>query len=78
MTQRGTTFQTIWVKKEHHLYIKYSLAKSPGEVGVDVREAVILSQGEEDAGWAAALTLTTEAAVANASTGRAFPVLERK
>lgn len=45
---------------------------------MDVREAVVLSQRKQDTSRAAALPLTTEAAVANASTGRALPFLERK
>lgn len=43
-----------------------------------IREAVVLSQREEYAGRAAALPLAAEAAVANASTGGALPLLPRK
>lgn len=50
----------------------------PEEVGVDVREAVVLRQGEEDTRRAAAVTLAAEAAVADATAGRTRPVLERQ
>lgn len=52
--------------------------RTPEQVGVDVREAVVLSQGEEDAGRAAAVTLAAEAAVADATAGRTLPLLERQ
>lgn len=55
-----------------------NLSKPPAEVGVDVREAVVLSQREQDASRAAALTLAAEAAVANATTWRALPILRRE
>lgn len=45
---------------------------------MDVREAVVLSQGEEDTRRAAAVTLAAEAAVADATAGRTLPLLERK
>lgn len=48
----------------------------PAEVGVDVRESMVLSQGEQYASRAAALTLPAEAAVANATTGRTLPLLK--
>ena len=41
---------------------------SPAEVGVDIGEASVLREGEEDAGWTAALPLPAEAAVADAPT----------
>lgn len=44
---------------------------------MDVREAVVLSQGEEDTRRAAAVTLAAEAAVADATAGRTLPLLER-
>jgi len=50
----------------------------PAEVGVDVREAVVLSEGEQDASRAAAFTLAAEAAVANTTTGRTRPLLSRR
>lgn len=57
--------------------LNLGVVSPPAEVGVDVREAVVLSQGEQDAGRAASLTLAAEAAVANATTGRALPLLRR-
>lgn len=45
---------------------------------MDVREAVALSQGEEDTRRAAAVTLAAEAAVADATAGRTLPLLGRK
>lgn len=42
---------------------------------MDVREAMVLSQGEQYPRRAAPLTLAAEAAVANASTGRTLPLL---
>lgn len=42
---------------------------------MNVREAVVLSQGEQDASRAATLTLAAETAVANATAGGALPVL---
>lgn len=50
----------------------------PAEVRVDVREAMVLGQRKQDAGWAVAFTLTAEAAVANAPTGRTLPPLQEK
>lgn len=50
----------------------------PEEVGVDVGEAVVLSQGEEDTGGAATLALAAEAAVADATAGRTRPLLEER
>lgn len=49
----------------------------PEEVGVDVREAMVLSQGEQDTCRTATVTLAAEAAVADATAGRAIPLLER-
>lgn len=43
---------------------------------MDVGEAVVLSQGEEDPGRTAALALAAEAAVADATAGRTLPLLE--
>lgn len=45
---------------------------------MDIREATVLSQGEQNAGRAAALALAAEAAVADATTGRAPPLLKRE
>lgn len=50
----------------------------PAEVGVHVREAVVLGQGEQYAGRAAAVPLAAEAAVTNASAGGARPLLQRE
>ena len=55
----------------------FKMECGPGEVGVDVREAVILRQGKQDACGAAAVTCAAESAVADASTGRALPRLKR-
>lgn len=54
----------------------YGVSRQPAEIGVDVREAVVLSQGEQYASRAAALTLTAEAAVADASARRTLPLLK--
>lgn len=43
-----------------------------------IRESVVLSQREQYAGRAAALPLAAEAAVTNASTGGALPLLPRE
>lgn len=43
-----------------------------------VREAVVLSQREENASRAAAVPLTAEAAVTNAPAGGASPLLQRE
>lgn len=50
----------------------------PAEVGVHVREAVVLSQGQQNAGRAAAVPLAAEAAVTYASAGGARPLLHRQ
>lgn len=44
---------------------------------MDIREAMVLSQGEQYACRAAPLALAAEAAVTNATTGRALPLLKR-
>ncbi len=44
---------------------------------MDVGEAVVLSEGEQDASWAAAFALTAKAAVTNATTGWALPLLRK-
>lgn len=49
----------------------------PAEVGMDIWEAVVFRKGEKDAGGAAAFSLAAEAAVANASAGRALPLLTK-
>lgn len=51
-------------------------ASLPAEVGVHVREAVVLSQGEQNAGGTAAVPLAAEAAVTNASAWGARPLLQ--
>lgn len=51
--------------------------RPPEEVGVDVGEAVVLGQGEEDTRRAAAVPLAAEAAVADATAGGTLPLLER-
>lgn len=69
----------IWRKCWENISLKRNgYPRTPEEVGVDVREAVVLSQGEEDTRRAAAVTLAAEAAVADATAGRALPLLERK
>lgn len=60
-----------------HLYIVVLILQfvaEAAEVGVDVREAVILSQGEQDASRAAAVARTTETTVADATTRRTPPL----
>lgn len=44
---------------------------------MDVGEAMVLSQGEQDTRRTATVTLAAEAAVADATAGRTFPLLER-
>lgn len=48
----------------------------PEEVGVNIREPVVLSQGEQDSCRTATLTLAAEAAVADATAGRTLPLLQ--
>ena len=48
----------------------------PAEVGVDIGEASVLRQGEEDACGTAALPLPAEAAVADAPTHWTMPLLQ--
>lgn len=54
------------------------LCPPPEEVRVDVREAMVLSQGEQDARWTATLALPAEAAVADAAAGRTLPLLQQR
>lgn len=55
----------------------HALPSPPEEVGVDVGEAVVLGQWEQDTRRTATVTLAAEAAVADATAGRTLPLLER-
>lgn len=78
-----TLLRRLWVEQQNALETPSSQrpfspsAFLPAEVGVHVREAVVLSQGEQDAGRTAAVPLTAEAAVTNAPAGGARPLLQR-
>lgn len=45
---------------------------------MDVREPMVLSQGEQDARRTATLALAAEAAVADAAAGRTLPLLQER
>lgn len=43
---------------------------------MDIREAMVLRQGEQNTCWTATLALAAEAAVADATAGRTLPLLQ--
>lgn len=74
---KSTYLNCCYYTRKHSARSNPLVQYPPAEVGVDVWETVVLGEGEQDAGRAAAFTLAAEAAVANASTGRAPPLLRR-
>lgn len=62
------------VKSHLCILLVLQFVTEAAEVGVDVGEAVVLSQREEDAGRAAAFTLPAEAAVTDPSAARTLPL----